>query len=237
MTGAMARDSRKRTHRDRSGGKKKDRAGGPNHSSPGRLSKREMAAARSRRRMSPAASWTLLGVGIAVVVGLVVFVATRDTFDPGGTGVTDAAAFDLPALDDDRGDPDGDGRIRLADFAGTPTVVNFFASWCVECEDELPYFRDAAEELRGQVDFVFVNANERSGGSGMASEFGLWDFPVARDIGGNNRNGLVVDLGGNRGMPLTAYYSAEGELLDVDRGAVSEARLIARLQAFEALEG
>lgn len=182
-------------------------------------------------------SWGVLGVGIALIVGVVVFIATRDTFDPGGSGVTEAASFDLPTLDDDRGDPDGDGRIRLADYVGTPTIVNFFASWCVECEAELPYFRSFAEELREEVDFVFVNANERSGGSGMASDFDLWDFPVARDIGGNNRNGLVVDLGGNRGMPMTAYYDASGALLGVDRGSVSEAQLVARIAALGAAPG
>lgn len=214
------------------------RKGSPAIAANGRRpSKRELAAGRAGRRMSPTMSWGLLAAGIAAIVGVVVFISTRETFDPGGSGVTEAAAFDLPALDDERGDPDGDGRIRLTDYAGTPTVVNFFASWCVECEAELPYFREFAQELRGEIDFVFVNANERSGGSGMASDFDLWEFPVARDIGGNNRNGLVVDLGGNRGMPMTAYYDSAGGLLGVDRGSVSESLLAGRIEALRAAPG
>jgi cytochrome c biogenesis protein CcmG/thiol:disulfide interchange protein DsbE len=48
-------------------------------------------------------------------------------------------------------------RIRLADLEGKPTVVNFFASWCINCERELPDFARAASEFGDDVNFVFVH--------------------------------------------------------------------------------
>lgn len=71
------------------------------------------------------ASWWILGGGIvAVVIGVIVLSATLGEDQ---SGETDAAAWDLPALEPDN-DPNGDGRINLADFEGKPLVVNFFAS-------------------------------------------------------------------------------------------------------------
>ena len=46
-----------------------------------------------------------------------------------------APAIDLVDLD---GQP-----VRLADFAGRPVIVNFWASWCIPCKDEFPLFHDA----------------------------------------------------------------------------------------------
>jgi hypothetical protein len=55
---------------------------------------------------------------------------------------------------------------------------------------------------------------------------------LARDVGPDG-NGLHAALGGGNTMPLTAFYSAGGRLLDVERGALVPAgavnRKIARL--------
>ena len=38
------------------------------------------------------------------------------------------------------------GTLALANFAGRPVVINFFASWCAPCWRELPDFDDAADK-------------------------------------------------------------------------------------------
>ena len=184
----------------------------------------------ARKKRSATRQWLVLGAAAVVIIGVVIFLSVRETLDPGGTGVTDAAAWDLPALDDEL-DDNGDGRVALAEFAGTPTVVNFFASWCVACETELPGFVNVASRLRDEVDFVFVNSNETGNWRPMAERANIEQFPLIKDIAGTNRNGLYRSLGGTGGMPITAFYDAQGRLVDTVRQPLSESQITERLTA------
>ena len=159
--------------------------------------------------------------------GALAFNGIRDAADDGGDGVVAAGSFDLPALDDDENQ---DNRIRLADFAGTPTVVNFFASWCTACDDELPAFRDAARSLEGEVDFIFVNSNETGNWRPMAENNDIDGMTLAKDIQGIRRNGLYRNLGGTGGMPITAFYDANGRLVDTAFTAFSDSTLDRQLR-------
>lgn len=168
-----------------------------------------------------------MAIGV-LIVGAIVFNGVRDAADDGGDGVVAAEAFDLPNLEND---DDPNDRIRLADFEGTPTVVNFFASWCTACDEELPDFRVTANALEGEVDFIFVNSNETGDWSPMAERNEIFGFPLAKDIQGISRNGLYRDLGGTGGMPITAFYDADGNLVQTALTAFNEATLNAQLAA------
>lgn len=180
------------------------------------------APAKKSAGLSAGAQWALL-IGVVVLgVGFLIFNAARDAVDDGGAGVVASEAFDLPNL---QAEDDPTQRIRLADFAGTPTVVNFFASWCDACDEELPAFRDTALDLEGEVDFIFVNSNETGNWRPMAERNDILQFPIAQDIQGLSRNGLYRDLGVAQGMPITAFYDEQGNLLQVARSAFNESQL------------
>ncbi len=190
--------------------------------------KRAAQAPRKKKGLSARAQWGLIvGVGV-VILGAMVLNGVRDAADDGGDGIVSAEGFDLPALDDD---DNPDNRVRLTDFAGTPTVVNFFASWCVACNDELPAFRDAAIALEGEVDFIFVNSQETGNWRPMVEQNGIEGFTLAKDIKGIRRNGLYRSLGGPGGMPITAFYDAQGNLVDAAFTAFSSSTLDRQLLA------
>lgn len=186
------------------------------------------ASASRKQGMSATAQWGLIGlVGVAILGFFVVWPAISDAADDGGPGNTTVAAFDLPVLDDQ---DNLDNRVQLTDFEGTPTVVNFFASWCTACEDELPAFRDTALGLEGEVDFIFVNSNETGDWEPMAERTGIRDgFTIAQDIQGLSQNGLYRSLGGTGGMPITAFYDANGQLIETAFTPFNEAGLNAQL--------
>ncbi len=46
---------------------------------------------------------------------------------------------------------------HLATPSARPLLVNFWATWCKPCVQELPMFLRAADTLKGQVDFLFVS--------------------------------------------------------------------------------
>lgn len=162
------------------------------------------AAARKARRQ-----WMLIiGAGV-LIVGTVLAISIWDARPRAGD--TTRSAWDLPARDNDA---DGDGRIRLADFEGQPTVVNFYADWCTACEAELPDFAIVEDDLGEAVNFVHVNTQE-TGDWRRFMQLGTGDWPIAQDINGQQAGGSglyesVARAAGLRGMPVTAFYDADG---------------------------
>jgi thiol-disulfide isomerase/thioredoxin len=157
-----------------------------------------------------------------VLIGVVVGSFTGGADAP--TGVTDQRAWDLPELD-------GDARITLADFSGTPTVAAFFASWCTVCIEELPQFAAVSQQAGEQVDSVGIDMMDNGTGLGLAQRTGIADlWPLARDVGGIVGRGLATSLGA-QGSPMTVIYDPDGEPVQVIRGGISGEALIELLES------
>lgn len=62
-----------------------------------------------------------------------------------------ASNFSLESLD-------GAGEISLEDFKGKPVVLNFWASWCGPCKEEIPLFERAWKEYKDK-DVVFLGVD------------------------------------------------------------------------------
>jgi thiol-disulfide isomerase/thioredoxin len=177
------------------------------------------AAEKAARRAK--LQWVaVIAVGVAIVGGFIAFSIFEAIPEDGDTGAT---TWDLPVRDND---PDGDGRITLEEFRGQPVVLNFYADWCSACRAELPAFATVADELGQQIHFVHVNSQESGNWRSLVEEFGTDWWPIARDINGTRADGsgLWGSLGG-RGMPITAFYDANGGLVEVNNGAMSEGGL------------
>lgn len=182
----------------------------------------EAARQRARRRWQVA---TVVAAG-AVLFGVVAafsFAPNRTTAPEKGYSA-DKANFDLPALT-------GDGHVRLADHRGRPVVVNFFASWCVYCNEELPGFVEVAKATRGSVDFIGVQTSDTGDGVAMANRFDLAGagFSLAKDIGPAPGSQLWSAFGSN-GLPVTAFYDRTGALVDFSGGMLTQDALEQRLK-------
>lgn len=56
---------------------------------------------------------------------------------------------------------DSEGNsVKLSDFYGKPVVINFWATWCGYCKQEMPDFQEAFEEYGDQVEFLFINSTD-----------------------------------------------------------------------------
>jgi cytochrome c biogenesis protein CcmG, thiol:disulfide interchange protein DsbE len=91
---------------------------------------------------------------------------------------------------------------------GTPLVVNFWASWCLPCREEMPVLEASWREYRDSVLFVGVNTQERSasGAQALMDEFSL-SYPNGRDE--SNRINIEYGL---FGLPETFFIRADGTL-------------------------
>jgi cytochrome c biogenesis protein CcmG/thiol:disulfide interchange protein DsbE len=114
----------------------------------------------------------------------------------------EAPSFTAPRLE-------GEGSVALADFEGTPVVLNFWASWCGPCKDEAPMLRRAAETFDGQVEIVGINIKDsRTDAIAFAEAEGL-DYEHVRDEGGD----IERDYG-LTGQPETFFIDADGEIVE-----------------------
>ncbi len=216
-------------------GKRRSNYQAPKKTSSGSSSSTKTATAKAvpqrptqRSSRNTNLSWWLLGGGIVGIVALVIVLASVLGEDQ--VGETDAVAWDLPSLDTDT-DPDGDGRVTLAEFQGTPVVLNFFASWCVSCDRELPLVRQAVDDFGDDVQILFINSNETGNWRPMVERGGVDDQILIDDIGGSNNNGLYRSLGGTGGMPLTAFYGADGTIANVFPGEFDANRLYSSIES------
>lgn len=106
----------------------------------------------------------LAGFGIAGgAVVLAVVLASRFGTDPGLVESPligrSAPEFDLPTLAED-------GSVALADLRGDVVVVNFFASWCLECRREHDDLMATANAFAGRgVKFVQIGYQEQPAAS------------------------------------------------------------------------
>jgi thiol-disulfide isomerase/thioredoxin len=186
-----------------------------------RRDQRRREAEQSRK--ATARKRTVRNLTIAAVAGAGLIALLVVLWPSPQTGDTTAEAWDLPQLD-------GDGRVAIADFAGTPTVAAFFASWCDVCEDEIPEYLAVSQQVGDQVQFVGIDTQDNGGGLGDAEKWGIAGvWPLARDIGGHNGSGLSTGTFGARGSPMTAFYDASGTVVHIQQGGLTGAQLLATL--------
>lgn len=95
---------------------------------------------------------------------------------------------------------------RLPDYAGKVLVVNFWASWCVPCREELPSMNRAATKLLQQpVTWIAVNVGEdREAVTAFTADYPI-DFTVLLDQSGKVSQSWQVT-----GMPTTFVIDRQG---------------------------
>jgi cytochrome c biogenesis protein CcmG/thiol:disulfide interchange protein DsbE len=122
--------------------------------------------------------------------------------------------------------PDLAGRtLSLASLRGKAVVLNFWATWCPPCKEELPAFGGAWRASRGRC-IEIVGVTEESTRDDALAEVKRMDvpFPVVMDS-----EGTVARAYGVTGYPRTYVIDAEGTVRKIFTGMVSRERLEAAL--------
>ncbi|MDQ4124581.1 MAG: TlpA family protein disulfide reductase [Actinomycetota bacterium] len=109
----------------------------------------------------------------------------------------------------------GDGSLSSADLAGSPVVLNFWASWCGPCRDEAPAFQDAFERYEAEgVRFVGVNVCDLEP---EAKKF-VREFDVTYDVVRDPDQELADALGIECRLPQTFFVASDGGFVATSSG-------------------
>jgi thiol-disulfide isomerase/thioredoxin len=112
----------------------------------------------------------------------------------------------------------------LAQWKGKLLIVNFWATWCVPCREEMPEFVRAQREFGGKgLQFVGIAVDEADKVRQFAGDIGL-NYPAL--IGGYGAMELSRTLG-NRlmALPFTVIVARDGTIIHTQLGPLKADQL------------
>jgi thiol-disulfide isomerase/thioredoxin len=170
--------------------------------------------------------WLAIGVVAAVGLGAGIYFARQaqapQAPDSGGTLAQDpavAAALAGLALPD----PDGKEQ-KLAQWRGKVVVVNFWATWCAPCRDEMPEFMKAQAELGSKgLQFVGIAVDQPDKVREYVKETKL-NYPTL--VGGFGAMELSKSLGNSlMALPFTVVLDRKGNVVLTQLGVLKPEKL------------
>ncbi|MHB8626427.1 MAG: TlpA family protein disulfide reductase [Aggregatilineales bacterium] len=95
---------------------------------------------------------------------------------------------------------------RLADYAGQPVILNFWATWCIPCRLETPLLEDTAIRFRthGLVIIGIDQAEDAATVNDFLKQFNV-TFPIVID-----QDQSVAQAYGVVGIPTTFFIDEKG---------------------------
>ena len=170
------------------------------------------AAARTSSRRS----WLMAGVATAAVVSGAAFSWLRFSSERIQVRSTNFWQQDLET-------PDG-GRIITEQLRGRPLLVNFWATWCPPCIEELPLLsRFYTEKQANGWQMLGLAVDQLEPVQQFLGRRPV-SFPVA--MIGTGGMDMSKDLGNSAGgLPFTVVFDAQSELIQRKIGQLTEADL------------
>lgn len=169
----------------------------------------------SRRR----AVWITFAVLAALSVGAGFYFGQRYWQDGDSVAGQTAGPLLAISLPDERG-----GQQSLSQWRGKVLVVNFWATWCAPCREEMPEFVRVQKELGPKgIQFVGIAADQVDKVQQFTREIGL-NYPAL--IGGFEAIELSRAFG-NRLMvlPFTVIVARDGTIAYARHGPLRKDRL------------
>lgn len=161
----------------------------------------------------------LLMVGVYFLYGYLT--KEYDADDNVSSSASDVTLYDAPdfVVYDVNGN-----EVKLSDYFGKPIVLNFWATWCYYCTEEMPHFNEVSKE---NDDVVFLMVNVTDGvketvnkAKSYIDEKG-YEFTVLYDTTLNASRSYGVSS-----LPLTFFINKDGKLVTYARGSLNKEVLL-----------
>lgn len=107
--------------------------------------------------------------------------------------------------------PGGQAEVRMQAFQGKPLLLNFWATWCPPCVEELPMLNQFYEAQRAKGWQVVGLAVDQDAAVQRFLQRTPLNFPVG--IAGLSGTQLTRDLGNSAGgLPFTVVFGRQGDV-------------------------
>ena len=116
-------------------------------------------------------------------------------------------------------DIEGD-EVSLSDFSADVIVLNFWATWCPPCKQEIPDFIAAYNKYKDEgVRFIGVSNEDAATIKSFAGEYGI-NYILLVD-----RNSVIMNDWGIRAIPTTFILDGNGQIIYKNVGMMTGAQL------------
>ena len=107
---------------------------------------------------------------------------------------------------------------KLADYKGKPILINFFASWCLPCREEMPILEKIVNEYnpKGVVFLGIAVDDTEEKMKDFIAKYGV-TFPVGLD-----KTASIQKSFGLYGIPTTYFIDKQGMINYFHSGSVTE---------------
>jgi cytochrome c biogenesis protein CcmG, thiol:disulfide interchange protein DsbE len=164
-----------------------------------------------------------VAVVVVVLVGAVVaaVLLTSGGKTAGKAGGGEAAPnFALPNLQD------GKGSISLASYKGTPVLVNFWATWCTPCVQEMPMLEAAHAKWGSKVQFIGIDRQDYKPDALAFAQRTHVTYSLASDPDATLDGSYRL-----RGMPTSVFIDRNGRVVQRVTGPLTRSQLDDGLKA------
>ena len=117
--------------------------------------------------------------------------------------------------------------VTLDDYKGQKVILNFWATWCEPCREEMPLF-ERVDQANDDVVVLAVNMAHQDSGSEKVEAFLAKQnltFPVVFDETGDVANAYKII-----NLPSTYFIDEEGKISNKVLGQVEETALLQYLE-------
>lgn len=171
-------------------------------------------------------NWRRAALGALVAIPVIALLAYGLTRDPRVLPNTlpgsSAPEFNLAVMDAER------DTVRLSDFRGKVVVLNFWASWCLQCRDEHSILSETAEAYadRNVVFYGVLYQDQVSNARAWIKEMGGQSYANLLDP----RSRMAIDYA-LTGVPETVIIGPDGKVAHKQIGVVSRQLLHSKLDS------